>query len=60
MAQGGCVGQHPAFLSARRSKADVAQWVSQVFPEDLGASFALGLPMVILKLILTGVHHFAN
>jgi hypothetical protein len=33
---------------------------AQVFPEDLGKSFALGSPMVILKLILTGVHHFAN
>jgi hypothetical protein len=48
------------FSRTRKSKADVAQWVSQVFPENLGTSFALGLPMVILKLILTGVHHFAN
>jgi hypothetical protein len=46
--------------SDRRSKADVAQWVIQVFPEDLGMSFALGLPIVILKLILTGVYYFAN
>jgi hypothetical protein len=48
------------FSRTRRSKPNVAQWVSQVFPEDLGTSFALGLPMVILKWILTGVHHFAN
>jgi hypothetical protein len=48
------------FSRTRRSKADVAQWASQVFPEDIGTYFALGLPMVILKLILTGAHHFAN
>jgi hypothetical protein len=48
------------FSRTGRSKADVAQWVSQVFPEDFGTSFAFGLPMVILKLILAVAHHLAN
>jgi hypothetical protein len=48
------------FSKAKRKKAEIRAWVMENYPENVGDSFALGIPVLVLNLMLHGVNLFAN